>query len=98
MTREGLLFEHGSWIRVWDPEKGEVVRRIPIEREWRRNPLAGAARAKLGTYRAFARSPSAHWLYFADARERLMAYRSGAGRPVELPGQVRGTILSIAVG
>jgi prepilin-type processing-associated H-X9-DG protein len=53
--------------------------------------------ARLGDYRASAWSPSGRWLYFADEHERLRAWRDGARRPIRLPVDPRGTVMSIAV-
>jgi hypothetical protein len=59
---------------------------------------AGApVRARLGGRRELAWSPSHRWLYFTESNRRLLAWRAGSDRVVELPVRPRGEILSLAV-
>jgi hypothetical protein len=51
---------------------------------------------KLDGYHAIAWSPSGRWLYFTGSRHRLFGWRAGADRPVRLPIETGGTVMSIA--
>ena len=52
--------------------------------------------ARPGVYAALAWSPSGSWLYLATRDERLLASRGGTGRPIALPIETGGTVMSIA--
>jgi hypothetical protein len=59
--------------------------------EWRVLPGARPAR-----YGPIAWSPSGRWLYFTGSRHRVLGWRTGAGRPIPLPIDTGGTVMSIA--
>ena len=52
--------------------------------------------ARPGDYAALAWSPSGSWLYVAARDERLLASRGGTSRPIALPIDTGGTVMSIA--
>jgi hypothetical protein len=52
--------------------------------------------ARVAGHRSIAWSPSGRWLVFTAGDRRLMAWRSRAEGPVELPARVPGTIMSVA--
>jgi hypothetical protein len=96
-TRDGEKVRAPDGRRLAQPVRraggGTRLAVVDIETDrWRLVPGA-----RLGDYGAIAWSPSCRWLYFADARERVRAWRDGARRPVRLPFDPRGTVMSIAV-
>jgi WD40-like Beta Propeller Repeat len=51
---------------------------------------------RLVGYRSVAWSPSGRWLYFTGSRDRVLGWRTGAERPVALPIDTGGAVMSIA--